>query len=82
MSQPLETHHITFEPLEISSPLKCSTKTEFSSKFHLEALWKLYHPARVSKGRAQTAEAGSEGLKALEVESLISFDEAPILFAI
>lgn len=39
------------------------------SKFGFEAQWKLYHPATVSEGRAQTAEAGSEGLKALEVES-------------
>lgn len=65
----LETHRTTFESLVITSRLMCSSKTEMSSKFRLEAQWKLYHPARVSKGRAQTAEAGSEGLKALEVES-------------
>lgn len=42
---------------------------EFSSKFHFKALWKLYDPARVSKRRAQTAEAGGGGLKAQEIES-------------
>lgn len=64
----LETHNTTFKCLvSVTSLLK--SFQEMSSKFGFEAQWKLYHPARVSKGRAQTAEAGSEGLKALEVES-------------